>query len=143
MRRPLLVGLLAVGTITLTGCVDADTAPQATASSTDRTDLSHAAPDQEPVARAATSDLGVAVYELGSYVTTQDSGRLRQPGGTDRFPAGSFVVVIQVALDGFIPFGELDPSGLTVRETSWAGLGDTAELDTNEGPDFAADAGVP
>ncbi|HXH33902.1 MAG TPA: hypothetical protein VNJ54_05760 [Plantibacter sp.] len=76
-------------------------------------------------------------------MTTQDSGRLRQPGGTDRFPAGSFVVVIQVALDGFIPFGELDPSGLTVRETSWAGLGDTAELDTNEGPDFAADAGVP
>lgn len=143
MRRPLLVGLLAVGAITLTGCVDADTAPQSTASSTDRTDLSPAAPDQEPVARAATSDLGVAVYELGSYVTTQDSGLLRQPGGTDRFPTGSFVIAIQVSLDGFVPFGELDLSGLTVRETSWAGLGDTAELDSAEGPDFAADAGVP
>ncbi|MBF4514063.1 hypothetical protein ITJ66_16380 [Plantibacter sp. VKM Ac-2885] len=143
MRRPLLVGLLAVGAITLTGCVDADTAPQSTASSTGRTDGSPAAPDREPVARAATSDLGIAVYELGSYVTTQDSGLLRQPGGTDRFPAGSFVIVIQVSLDGFVPFGELDLSGLTVRETSWAGLGDTAELDTNEGPDFAADKGVP
>ncbi|OII39291.1 hypothetical protein [Plantibacter sp. MMLR14_011] len=95
------------------------------------------------MARAATSDLGVAVYELGSYVSTQDSGLLRQPGGTERFPTGSFVTVIQVSLDGFVPFGELDLSGLTVRETSWVGLGDTAELDANEGPDFAADAGVP
>ncbi len=143
MRRPLLVGLLAIGAITLTGCVDAGAAPQSTASSTDRTDLSPDAPDLEPVARAATSDLGVAVYELGSYVTTQGSGLLRQPGGTDRFPSGSFVIVIQVSLDGFVPFGELDLTGLTVRETSWAGLGDAAELDTNEGPDFAADAGVP
>lgn len=143
MQRPLLFGLLTVGALALTGCVNTNAGSVSTGSPTSPATSAAPRPDREPIARAATADLGVAVSELGSYVTSKDSGLLRQPGGTDRFPAGSFVTVIQVSLDGFVPFGELDLTGLTVRETTWAGLGDAAELDTTEGPDFAANAGVP
>lgn len=101
------------------------------------------APGEKPLVIGATGDIGVRAFDLGTYISTADSGFADPATGEDAFPRGSRVAVFRVAIDGFVPFGQPDITDLTVSGTHWDGHTELAVLDAAEGPSFAGQAGIP
>jgi len=91
------------------------------------------------VDRGASFDVTASVAVIGSYVSTVDSGYSFRGQNTDAFPAGSRVIVVKIRLDGFVPFGQADVTGLNLDATKFDGRPELAVLDTNEGASFASD----
>ena len=98
---------------------------------------------EKKIDTAATLDLLVDAYDFGSYISSIDSGYAHAGQTAEAFPRGSRVMVIRLALDGFVPFGEVDVSGVSLANSRWEDSPELAVVDSNEGPKFARDAGVP
>ncbi|MBN9633429.1 MAG: hypothetical protein J0I18_22980 [Actinobacteria bacterium] len=144
MRRILaaaVAGALAVG---LTACASPSDAQKPTAShSTIPKPTPTGTGSTQPADLASTSDLGIAIYDEGTYLTGKDSGYAAEGSSTDAFPMHSRVQMVRVSLDGSSPAGEVDVTGLTVRDSRWEGDANLAVLDANEGPAHARSMGLP
>lgn len=144
MRRIIAVAIATVLSVGLTSCASTTAAPRV---ETSRSAMPKPTPTSTRMAQpsdlASTSDVGVAVYDAGTYMTTKDSGYASDGSSSDAFPMHSRVQMVRVSLDGSSPAGEVNVSGLSVKDSRWEGEPDLAVLDTNEGPAHARSLGLP
>lgn len=144
MRRIITVAVAAALGVGLTACASPSDAQKPTAS---HSTIPKATPTStgsaQPADLASTSDLGIAIYDAGTYLTGKDSGYAADGSSTDAFPMHSRVQMVRVSLDGSSPAGDVDVTGLTVKDSRWEGDPNLAVLDTNEGPAHARSLGLP
>jgi hypothetical protein len=144
MRRIIAAAVAAALGFGLTACAAPSDAgkPTASYSSIPKPTPTASGPAQ-PADFASTSDLGVAIYDAGTYMTTKDSGYAADGSSADAFPMHSRVQMIRVSLDGSSPSGEVDVTGLTVKDSRWEGDPNLAVLDAHEGPAHARTLSLP
>lgn len=144
MRLIIAVAVAAALGVGLTSCASSSEAqkPSASHSVIPKPTPTSTGPAQ-PADVASTSDLGIAVYDAGTYMTAQDSGYAAAGSSTDAYPIHSRVQMVRVSLDGSSPAGEVDVTGLTVKDSQWEGDPNLAVLDTKEGPTHARSLGLP
>ncbi|MFJ8896769.1 hypothetical protein ACIRCZ_19460 [Leifsonia sp. NPDC102414] len=143
MRRNSLIAAAALTiAAALTGCSTA-AAPTGTPTSTIPALPSTPAPAGRMLDTAATSDVGVAGYDLGGYNTTTDSGFRYPQMSSDAFPAGSYVAAFRITITGGVPFAAADITGMNLTGTHFDDSTSQAVLDTHSGPGLARHTKLP
>lgn len=145
-RRIAGAGLAALLTVGLSGCVppQPEPGPTSTPTATVPFPTPTVAPERIRLDVAASGDLGVAVYSIGTYTTTKDSGFSPPESDVDFFPTGTQVFALEFALESVAAGGATaDVTGLDLEGTQYEGRPELAVLDENEGPAYVETRGLP
>lgn len=87
--------------------------------------------------------VAASVYPVEVLKATAGCSCSLKGGGSELFPKGAYVLLLRVDLRSASDTEQLDAKGMTFDGTKYAGRPDLAVLDTRDGPEAAATAGLP
>jgi hypothetical protein len=144
MKRLAIAAAVVALAASLTGCTPAPAPPPSSSATKTPIPTPTASPKPtKPVDISSTADIGAMAYDMGVYITSVPSGDAAPGAAGDAFPVHSRVQMVRISLEGSVPFGKADVSGLSVTNSAWEGQLDLAVQDEHESPAHAARLGLP